>query len=318
MHKNLKTIGEFGLIDRISSMFEVPSDVCGIGDDCAVIPQGNGKDLLVSTDLLVEGIHFLRGAITAELLGRKSVAVNLSDVAAMGGCPTGTFLSIALPEDVDVEWMEGFMRGYHAISSEYGVPLLGGDTTSSLSGICINVAVIGECPSGRAKMRSAAKPGDLICVTGTLGDSAGGLQMILSGIPSEMYPHLIDRHLNPTPRVKEGLELSGCGGVHAMMDISDGIGSDLRHILKASACGAVVDVAAIPVSSELKAFCETYARDFLELSAGGGEDYELLFTLDPGYISEVRIPFSVIGEIVSGSSVEWKGTNKELIGFKHF
>lgn len=244
---DLRKLGEFGLIDVISSGFRAPEGVTGIGDDCAIIPQKNGRDTLVSTDMLVEGSHFLISDITPYRLGWKSAAVNISDIAAMGGRPVSTFLSFALPKGLDMEWMKEFMRGYRDISDLFGCPLLGGDTTSSPDRLCISVTVLGECPCGTAKRRGGAQEGDLICVSGPLGDSAGGLRVILDGAARDDDAlALIERHYMPMPRVGQGLSLSSETGVHAMMDISDGIGSDLRHILRASGKGAEVDVSALP------------------------------------------------------------------------
>ena len=234
----LSDLGEFGLIGRIRERFRVPEGVTGIGDDCAVLPQRSGRDTLVSTDMLIEGTHFLRADIPPYRLGWKSAAVNISDIAAMGGSPTATFLSVALPADLEAGWMEEFLRGYAELSGRFGAALLGGDTTASPDRICINVAVIGECPCGAARLRSLAREGDLVCVTGCLGDSAGGLKAILEGVERDAdVQTLIDRHYLPLPRVAEGLRLAATPGVHAMMDISDGIGSDLQHILDASSGG---------------------------------------------------------------------------------
>lgn len=309
--------GEFGLIERIRSRFETPAGITGIGDDCAVIPQNSGEDTLVSTDMLVEGVHFLLEGISPWQLGWKSAAVNISDIAAMGGSPVGSFLSFALPRDISPQWIDGFLDGYGSISREYGVPLLGGDTTASESGLCISVTVMGKCPAGQGRRRNAAKVGDMICVTGPLGDSAAGLRAILSGdTASDIAQLLVKRHCQPIPRVKEGLSLAGCGGVHAMMDISDGIGSDLRHILDESGVGAEVDVQAVPLSDELRTFCTERGLDALELAISGGEDYELLFTAEEG--CNPGIPFYRIGRITGESGIIWKGGDRDYNGFRHF
>lgn len=315
---DLKKTGEFGLIRKIRGMSGVPAGMTGIGDDCAVIPQKEGLDTLVSTDMLVEKVHFLMDDITPWQLGWKSAAVNISDIAAMGGIPTGSFLSFALPRTLPEGWIDAFLEGYAEISSEYGVPLLGGDTTSSEDGLCISVTVLGACPSGQAKKRNAAKAGDLVCVTGCLGDSAGGLKAVIEGAErdDETVSYLIGKHYLPRPRVREGQALSACPGVHAMMDVSDGIGSDLRHILDESGAGAVVDVNSIPVSGELRAFCKARGSDPLDCAICGGEDYELLFTVSPD--AAVPVPCHVIGRIVPGSGIEWKGADKDYMGFRHF
>ena len=317
--KSLKDLGEFGLIGRIRERFPAPEGVTGIGDDCAVIPQRSGRDTLVSTDMLIEGTHFLRRDIPPYRLGWKSAAVNISDIAAMGGQPTATFLSVALPADLETGWMEEFLRGYADISRRFGVALLGGDTTASPDRICLNVAVLGECPSGAARLRSAARDGDLVCVTGSLGDSAGGLKAILEGVERDAdVQALIDRHYLPLPRVAEGLRLAATPGVHAMMDISDGIGSDLKHILEASGLGAVIDVPALPLSPALRRVCARLGWDAAALATGGGEDYELLFTCTPEAERSLDVPHTVIGVIRDLPGIEWRGAEGPVAGFDHF
>lgn len=315
----LAELGEFGFIGRIRERFPAPEGVTGIGDDCAVIPQRDGRDTLVSTDMLIEGTHFLRDDIPPYRLGWKSAAVNVSDIAAMGGTPTATFLSVALPPGLEAGWTDEFLRGFADLSKRFGVALLGGDTTASPDRICINVAVLGECPAGTAHLRSAARPGDLVCVTGTLGDSAAGLKAILGGVERDAdIQALIERHYLPLPRVTEGLRLAAAPGVHAMMDISDGIGSDLRHILEASGVGAEVFVEAIPLSAALERACARLGWDAAELAVCGGEDYELLFTADPEAEKTLDVPHTVIGRILSGKGIRWSSNGRSFSGFDHF
>ena len=316
MQEKLSDLGEFGLIGRIRERFRAPEGVTGIGDDCAVIPQRSGRDTLVSTDMLIEGTHFLRADIPPYALGWKSAAVNISDIAAMGGSPTATFLSVALPAGLEAGWMEAFLRGYAELSERFGAALLGGDTTASPDRICINVAVLGECPSGSARLRSAAREGDLVCVTGCLGDSAAGLKAILEGVERDAdVQALIDRHYLPLPRVEEGLRLAATPGVHAMMDISDGIGSDLQHILEASGVGAEIDLPSLPLSPVLQRVCARLGWDAAALAAGGGEDYELLFTCTPEAEQALDVPHFVIGEMTAQGGL--RGL-EGLSGFDHF
>ena len=385
---DIRQLGEFGLIGKIQEIFSGvhfsgQEGVLGIGDDCAVIPVGGSwsgpettpvslkstepsvpdnaqesTDLLVTTDLLVENVHFLRSDADPWQVGWKSVAVNISDIAAMGGRPVGTFLSIALPKDLPADWALKFTEGYKAISERFDVPLLGGDTTSSLKDICINVAVIGMCPHGSAKLRSTACKGDLICVTGTLGDSGGGLGFVLDsaaranavpgdpalksnnlttqpGNPDDAMPkdemlqaetYLRNRHYMPTPRVPEGLILRKIDGVHAMMDVSDGIASDLRHILKASKVGAEIDIESLPISDELKTASAGKGWNPVRLALTAGEDYELLFTCTPEALKEIKAEIKVtpIGRIIASDMPEityMKGGEKsaeDFMGFTHF
>ena len=315
---DLKELGEFGLIERIKeAVGSAPKGVLGIGDDCAVLPQAGEAETLVTTDMLVEGTHFLRNDIPARLLGWKSAAVNFSDIAAMGGRPVGSFLSLGLPRGLDSDWMDDFTAGYKECSDFCGAPLLGGDTTSSQAGICINVTVLGECGRGRSRKRSDAVCGDLVCVTGPLGDSGGGLKVILEGVARDAAAGtLVARHYRPIPRIREGQALAATPGIHAMMDISDGIASDLRHILKASGVGAEISTADIPLSDELRQVCALQGWDALELALTGGEDYELLFTMAPG--TEPTIPYYVIGRITDGQDITWLGTDRDYLGYRHF
>ncbi|MCF0175149.1 MAG: thiamine-phosphate kinase [Bacteroidales bacterium] len=355
MENKISSLGEFGLIELIRDKFLNSGlggggDVLGIGDDCAVIPQGE-NDILVTTDLLVEDVHFLRSDAEAWQIGWKSVAVNLSDIAAMGGKPVGTFLSIALPSSLDTSWIESFVEGYKKISEEYRVPLLGGDTTSSKGPIAINLAVLGTIPHGAAKLRSTAKEGDIICVTGTLGDSGAGLNLVLKGIkgsnPEQDY--LRRRHYEPTPRIHEGLMLQGLSEVHAMMDISDGLASDLGHILKASRVAAQIDIDRLPLSQELKSVCEEFkalenekaaprgnsdvaatSKDWNPeiLALKSGEDYELLFTCSPEIPTEITkaipgTPITPVGRIIKGTPhitylKEGREIDLNIKGFTHF
>lgn len=320
--------GEFGFIDFIKEHFKAPDGVMGIGDDCAVLPtypisEGPGE-LLVSTDLLMEGVHFLRKESSPEDIGWKAAAVNLSDIAAMGGSPVATFLSIALPKDAQGEWAERFIKGYAEISNLFDVPLLGGDTTSSLRDIAINVCVLGRCPSGKAITRSGARPGDVIYVTGPLGDSAAGLQAILKNLErTEDVATLIHRHKRPQPRIQAASDLIATDLVGAMMDISDGIASDLRHILKASGVGAIVELDRLPLTEEFMRVCKEQNWNAYELATGGGEDFELLFTAPAGLEKRTDIiTVYPIGRIVEGSGLQWFDgggrTDFDTTGYEHF
>lgn len=318
----MSSSGEFGFIDYINAVFPVPEGTVGIGDDCAVLPAGEGE-LLFSTDLLMEGVHFLRSESSPEDVGWKAAAVNLSDIAAMGGKPVATFLSIALPKDAQGEWAERFIEGYRQISSQYDVPLLGGDTTSSLRDIAVNVGILGRCQSGKRLMRSGAKVGETIYVTGPLGDSAAGLQAVLKGIRrSEDVKTLIERHKRPLPRVDAGVILIQSGKVGAMMDISDGIASDMRHIMKASKVGAVIALDRLPLSSELISVCAEQGWDRYWLSTSGGEDFELLFTGPDCLENELDIKVYPVGKIVDGNELIWtvegSAVDYDYMGYKHF
>lgn len=313
---DLSGLGEFGLIELIRERFaSIPSHGCeGIGDDCAVLPLNTTESMVVTTDLLVEDIHFLRDRITPEQLGRKSLAVNLSDVAAMGAAPVASFLSLSLPPGVTGVWIDAFLAGYHALSTQFGVPLLGGDTTSARDRLTVSVTAIGRAENTHLKRRGDAKPGDRIFVTGYLGDSAQGLQDMLSGRDTPF----IALHNKPEPFVNEGIWLGGRNEVHAMMDISDGIASDLLHILQMSGVGAEVSLDMIPTNTPI------------ELAVAGGEDYKLLLTADVGaaarltedYKAKFGEPLYEIGRIVAGEEIRWLDRGNPVLleyeGFAHF
>ena len=316
--KDVLSQGEFGLIEQIRRQFGdiAHQGMIGIGDDCAILPQGNGLSWVVTTDMLVEEVHFLRAHISPFDLGYKSLAVNLSDVAAMGVAPCASFLSVALPADLPSGWMESFLDGYHALSVRYNVPLLGGDTTSSKNAISISVTAMGQGNETRMKRRCDARMRDIILVTGQLGDSAQGLHDLLSG---RLDSPFIPRHHHPEPAVEEGVWLGKQPAVHAMMDISDGLASDLNHILKASRVRAEVSVEKIPT------------RVSVELAVTGGEDYQLLCTAEASAVPflqqqfEARFgrPLYEIGQITGGESrIVWRHNGREIQpdwkGFTHF
>ncbi len=257
--------GEFELIGKIKGLFaDIPDGgIEGIGDDCAVIPLPGGDVLVVTTDILVEDVHFLRKAVPPAMLGHKALAVNLSDVAAMGASPVCSLLSVALPEPCRGKWIDGFMQGYKTLSAYYGVPLVGGDTSSG-DKIIINVVAIGRAPAANIKRRSGAVVGDIVAVTGPLGESAAGLADVLA----ERYgTHLARLHHSPEPQVRQGEWLGARGEVHAMIDLSDGLASDLGHVLRLSGVSARIETSAIP------------APEGLKRAVTGGEDYQLLLTV---------------------------------------
>ena len=222
-----------------------------------------------------------------------------------------------MPEKFSEADVLEFIEGYNALSSRFSCPLLGGDTTRGKL-LCINVTVLGECPAGRSVLRSGAREGDLICVTGCLGDSATGLELILSGRSSAPdYQYLKERHYRPVPRVDEGMAIAKAGA-SAMMDISDGVASDLRHILKASSVGAEVDCEAIPMSTQMQKTCASLGLDPVEKALCGGEDYELLFTIGEQELKGLEVEHYVIGRITAGNSLVWKGSDRDYLGFRHF
>jgi thiamine-monophosphate kinase len=284
----LSDIGEFGLIGRISPPFlhDLPEGVVGIGDDAAIIARAGESSLLVTIDTLVEEIHFLKTKTTPSDLGHKALAVNLSDIAAMGGTPTSAFLALGLPRDTPVEWIDAFFGGLRDLAVREGVSLLGGDTTRSPGPIMITITVLGSVAPDHIKRRSTAKPGDLLCVTGDLGDSGGGLRVMLENLPAgEDERYLLERHHRPRAHLREGRWLGAQSSVRAMLDVSDGIDSDVRRIMEQSSCGARIALERLPVSPALRRAAARHGWDLLELVMAGGEDYCLLLTVDPREIT---------------------------------
>lgn len=330
---SLHELGEFGLINRLATRFAIspPFGVEGIGDDCAVIPYRDHLSYLVTTDLLAEEIHFLKSKISPEDLGYKTLAVNLSDIAAMGGYPKYVFLSMALSKEMELNWLDRFFDGFHQLVREEHLFVLGGDTSASPSPFFVNLTVIGECPTQQIKRRSAAKPGDLICCTDYLGDSGAGLQVLLNNLPLTPFTcPLVEQHQRPRPHLKEGQWLATQTGVHAMMDVSDGIDSDLQRMMEQSHCGAKINLEQIPLSPCLIKTAQEFGWNTLELAVTAGEDYCLLVTIDPSHYEQIasdfskhfQLPLYCIGQITKepGMVYDFHGHTRSFArhGFDHF
>ncbi len=312
-------MSEFGFIASVAEAFaSLPSNGFeGIGDDCAVFPIGNDESLLFTADMLNEGVHFLRHAATPAEIGAKSLMVNLSDVAAMGGRPVATLLSLALPANAGETWAAEFMRGYREVSERFGVALIGGDTTRSQSGVVVNVTAIGRARNEHIKRRRDARAGDIVMVGDMLGASAAGLHDILAG---NLHTAFADVHRNPQAQIREGEWLGAQPCVHAMMDISDGVASDLVHILEASGVGACIETTQVPTATTLEnALC-------------GGEDYKLLFTVAPDcaddlcarFLGQFGYPIHPIGTITPdhAGTISWLLSGTPFLpswhGYTHF
>jgi thiamine-monophosphate kinase len=290
----LEDVGEFGFIRRIARPFlrRLPASLKGIGDDCAVIELSASSALVVTTDMLVEGTHFIRDKIAPSRLGRKSLAVSLSDIAAMGGRPCWAFISLALTPGTSLEYMQAFYSGLRRLAQTHGVRLLGGDTTRSRSNMTVDVMVIGLAHPRRVKLRSGARAGDIVAVTDCLGDSEAGLRIILEGLPRDRDGRrLVFRHLSPVPQLAEGSWLAGRREVTAMMDVSDGLASDIMRIMESSACGADIDLESLPVSDALRRYSFRRGWDAKQTAASGGEDYCLLLTAEAGAFGALRNAF---------------------------
>lgn len=294
---------EFDLIERIRRHTEVNRDdvVEGIGDDAAIVAVPAGRELAIAVDTLVEGVHFPVGTAPADV-GWKALAVNLSDLAAMGATPAWALLALTTP-DGDEAFFDGLARGFAELATPYRLALIGGDTTRGP--LTVTVAVHGFSAPGQALLRSGARVGDVVMVTGTLGDAAAGLRC-LAEADASAYDVLVERLNRPTPRVSAGQALRGIAT--ACIDVSDGLVADLGHICTASGVGADIDAALLPRSSALLThFADADALDF---ALSGGDDYELCFTVPADRAGEVGATMARVGcgatrvgRIVEGSGV---------------
>ena len=324
----LSAIGEFGFINEIKKKIPTsPGVILGIGDDAALTALTPGMMLLSTSDMLVQEVHFDLAWTDSASLGRKSLAVNLSDIAAMGGIPRYALLSLAIPADLPLEFMESFMNGFLAQAHRYGVALIGGDTSASKAGLVINVTLLGEQYPDRVARRSGACSGDILCVSGTLGDSALGLDLLKTGCRAG---DPVKRHIDPVPRVELGKLLAERGIPTAMIDISDGLLADLGHILAASSKGAKICMDDLPLSDSFKECVSRKAQNYYRLPLSGGEDYELLFTLPPALRKDAesaaliaRTSVTVIGEITAETGLllafaDGSSYETEVHGYDHF
>lgn len=298
-------LSEFELIDRYfaSSPLTRADVLLGVGDDCALLKPPAGQILAVSIDTLVEGVHF-RANMDPQRLGHKSLAVNLSDLAAMGAIPAWATLALTLPSS-DSAWLTSFMRGFNALAECYQVQLVGGDTTCGP--LTITVQVHGFIPPGKALTRDAARPGDWIGVSGTLGDAGLALKQLSAGIePGESQ---LDRLESPQPRLAVGLALRGLA--HAAIDISDGLLADLGHICQRSGVGARLDLDKLLLSTEVSAYVKKSGDWSLPLTAG--DDYELCFSVPADHIALVESAMSDIQQ-----SFRWIGVIETEPGIRCF
>ncbi|MCK9418527.1 MAG: thiamine-monophosphate kinase [Nitrospirae bacterium] len=362
----LSNLGEFGLIHAIQQLSSrrSPDTTIGMGDDAAVLKHGPATLLLATTDMLIEGVHFDLSSTDFYSLGWKSAAINLSDIAAMGGVPRFCLTSLALPARIPVEAVMEFYQGFNALLRVHKTVLVGGDTCSSKGGLVISVTALGEAKKRTVISRAGAKRGDRIFVTGTLGDSGAGLELLKSLVRSQGsgvrgqrsgvrsrksgvsgkdvnsalltepalerinrgISALIKRHLRPVPRVEWGrrIALSGCAS--SMIDVSDGLSSDLSHLCEESGVGAVLRSDAIPLSRSLLRSADHLNKPALHYALSGGEDYELLFTVPSAQMKKLQalhIPVTEIGMIMTEKrmylvNAAGRKTALKPSGYNHF
>ena len=338
----LGKLGELGLIRRIRSRAgttdAAPGVEVGIGDDTAVLAVPPGHKLLATTDLLIEDVHFRRVSAAPSDIGWKALAVNLSDIAAMGGIPRWALVALAVPADTPVDEVDAFYAGMAEAGAPHGVTVVGGDTSATPGGWTVNVTLLGIHP-GEPRLRSHARAGDAVAVTGSLGSSAAGLHALErgldrsrdAGLAGARLAEITRAHLRPRARVAEGRWLGQAPGVHAMMDCSDGLATDLAHICRESGSSARVQLDRVPVAAAARETARALGGDAREWAVNGGEDYELLLTCDPaaadrliaGLAEATGTALTVIGRIEGGPGevvfVDADGAPVAMRGgFEHF
>ena len=318
--------GEFELIRKYFAPLAAGfSGALDLEDDAATYQVPNGHELVLTADALVEGRHYL-ASDSADLIARKMLRVNLSDLAAKGAHPVGYLMTTALGPDIDEDWIAKFVAGLAADQREYGIALMGGDTVATPGPTTLSVTALGIVPVGRALRRKGAKPGDRLFVSGTIGDGILGLKTLrgeLLGLGAEHREFLGNRYHLPQARLKLGAALLASGVVTASMDVSDGLVADAGHIAETSRCGLIIRADRVPLSA---AAAEALADDLdlLPRLLSGGDDYELLFTAPPGFsMPDSDIAVAEIGEVISGSGVkvlDRDGTEIVLSvgGWQHF
>ncbi|UCH35005.1 MAG: thiamine-phosphate kinase [Armatimonadota bacterium] len=331
---NLKDLGEFGLIARLRARWPQMSGavVVGPGDDTAAIRPEPGHLLLFTVDAMVEDVHFRRRWMAPNDLGWKAMAQNISDIAAMGGQPTQALVCLSLPGDLDSQFVDKLYDGLDAAASEYGASIIGGDIVGSTGGVMVSVSLLGEVEEALLMRRSGAQPGDVLMVTGALGDAAAGLRILeAERSPGEDKEDAVVKHLRPVPRLNEARILARGGHVTAAIDVSDGLAGDARHIAEESGVGVRLYADRVPIGAACAAAAKRLDVDPLDLALRGGEDYELLVAVRPDEAErlaeflhhETAVPLTAVGEVVDAEQgetlVRSDGDEMPLAGaFDHF
>ncbi len=335
-HMRLAEIGEFGLIARLKAICgEPPAEVVvGIDDDAAAFRPRPDELVVVTTDALVEGVHFRWDYFTPHQLGWRSLAANISDVAAMAAEPQYAVVSIAIPSSLEVEKVEDLYRGMVVLGGRYGVRIMGGDTTISPDRLFLSITVLGTAPAQAIVRRAGARVGDGLYVTGVLGQAHAGLLVLSTptAFPPDKFPAVVARHLQPLPRVQEALFLREELHLTSMIDVSDGLASEVHHLCSLGGVGAVVEEGLIPMSPEAQAVAAQLGKRPADFALGGGEDFELLFTAEDSEVRRIQplfeekfgLALSRVGEIVSPEhGVQLRLESGEMlplgmVGWDHF
>jgi len=316
MPETLADIGEFGLIDRIDALVQkagmsLPEGILGIGDDCAVFQPRAGYEILLTCDVMVEGRHYLPRFISPLELGRRAMSLNISDIGAMGGTPCYALISLGLQPDMPIADVEGIYSGFVEALAPFGAAIVGGNITQSGGANFIDITLIGEIETGLSVLRSTARPGNAILVTGYPGEAAAGLHILLEErpLPDPADQPLVEAYNNPSHRAREGAAVAHTRLATAMIDTSDGLLGDLGHICDQSAVGARITQENLPMSPALRQAARERGRDPLTWVLGNSDDYELIITCAPEHVADIcsavtrlnPIPVSHIGDITPAS-----------------
>lgn len=317
-------IDELSALRKIGEQFskERDRDEVGVGDDAAAVRISPGMLLVATTDSQVEDVHFIKSLITPENLARKSVAVSVSDIGAMGGVPKYVLASAGFSKDEDQDYLERMIEGFKESEKEFGIEIIGGNLSSSEK-LFLDITALGEVEPDKTVRRQGASEGDLIYVSGTLGDSSLGLALLKSGTWPKSAENVVERHLKPIPRLKLGRELAIAGCVTSMIDVSDGLLLDLGRITVEKGLGAKLYAEKIPTSNSFKELAQSCTEDMFELSLSGGEDYELLFTSNKENKQKVfdiakntDTQVTEIGVVSASPNIEIIGSDGAEINFK--
>ncbi len=314
--------GEFALLARLRARLGSQY----LGDDAAILSITPGMRVLATVDAQVDGVHFLRQWMSPRQIGRRAIAVNVSDIAAMGGRPRFALISLLLPNDRDIVWMDGLYEGIREEAARWGMEVVGGNISSTTGPLIVDVIVLGEVDEGLVLRRRGARPEDVLLVTGDLGRSAAGLRLLQQGGRGP----LVEAYCTPSPRIREGEALARSGRVHAAMDLSDGLASDLHRLGEESGVGAVIDAALLPISDDVYAAAASLELDPVGLAVSGGEDFELLIAAARDdvdglvrLLGEIGTPLTVIGEVrPAGEGIRVRSADGSLRslagGWDHF
>jgi len=327
--RSVGAFGEFPLIDRLKEIVGDQDIVEGIGDDAAVIDLGGDHFLLATIDMLVENVHFQMERIDPHDLGARALAVNLSDIAAMGGSPTHALVSLALRQSIATSWVESLYEGLKAEALKFGITIAGGNVARIDGPVVIDVSVLGTVAKDSMIRRSGARVRDVLAVTGTLGDAIAARLLSEAAQPPSEEDHEWVRGLAvPEPRIAVGRALGQAGVATAMMDLSDGLTGDIVHLARASSVGAVIEAEQLPISKETKRAAERLGLDAVELALSGGEDYELLVAISPTRFAEARllardVELTAIGRVLTaeeGIALARNGIRQPMpqAGWRHF